>query len=128
MSDQFRYSTEPEDPQAFTAEFDRFYTQLARLYDWAIKVFPIWRRWIFHVLPHVEGPRVLEISFGTGYLLDRYPGELEVFALEYNQQMITAARAAITAIANKDEEALFNAGNDQLYPPCESCHQRYMAQ
>jgi cytochrome c556 len=47
---------------------------------------------------------------------------------EYNQQMITAARAAIAAIANKDEEALFNAGNDQLYPPCESCHQRYMAQ
>jgi hypothetical protein len=47
---------------------------------------------------------------------------------EYNQQMIAAARAAVTAIANKDEEALFNAGNDQLYPPCESCHQRYMAQ
>ena len=47
---------------------------------------------------------------------------------EYNQQMMTAARAAITAIANKDEEALFNAGNDQLYPPCESCHQRYMTQ
>lgn len=47
---------------------------------------------------------------------------------EYNQQMIVAARAAIAAIAEKDEEALFNAGNDQLYPPCESCHQRYMAQ
>jgi len=47
---------------------------------------------------------------------------------EYNQQLIAAARAAMVAIANKDEEALFNAGNDQLYPPCESCHQRYMAQ
>ena len=47
---------------------------------------------------------------------------------EYSQQMITAARAALAAIAEQDEEALFNAGNDQLYPPCESCHQRYMAQ
>ena len=47
---------------------------------------------------------------------------------EYNEQMITAARAALVAISNKDEEALFNAGNDQLYPPCESCHQKYMAQ
>ena len=47
---------------------------------------------------------------------------------EYNQQMIAAARAALTAITDRDEEALFNAGNDQLYPPCESCHQRYMAQ
>ena len=47
---------------------------------------------------------------------------------QFNGQMISAARAAITAIGNKDEEALFNAGNDQLYPPCESCHQTYMAQ
>ncbi|MCP5346616.1 MAG: hypothetical protein R3F41_16565 [Gammaproteobacteria bacterium] len=47
---------------------------------------------------------------------------------EYDRQMISAARAALTAIGNRDEEALFNAGNDQLYPPCESCHQRYMQQ
>ncbi len=47
---------------------------------------------------------------------------------QFNDQMITAARAALTAISSQDEEALFNAGNDQLYPPCESCHQKYMAQ
>ena len=47
---------------------------------------------------------------------------------QFNDQMISAARAALTAISNQDEEALFNAGNDQLYPPCESCHQKYMAQ
>lgn len=47
---------------------------------------------------------------------------------QFNEQMITAARAALTAISSQDEEALFNAGNDQLYPPCESCHQKYMAQ
>lgn len=46
----------------------------------------------------------------------------------FNQQMFTAARASLTAIAEKNEEALFNAGNDQLYPPCESCHMQYMAQ
>jgi len=39
--------------------------------------------------------------------------------------MMSAARAVIAAVAARDEEALFNAGNDQLYPPCESCHQRY---
>jgi len=46
----------------------------------------------------------------------------------FNQKMSDAARAALAAIQNQDEEALFTAGNDQLYPPCESCHQRYMAQ
>lgn len=43
----------------------------------------------------------------------------------YNQQMIAAARAVLSAVARKDEEALAAAGNDALYPPCESCHQQY---
>lgn len=44
---------------------------------------------------------------------------------DYNTQMITAARQVIAAVAQRDEEALFSAGNDALYPPCESCHQDY---
>ena len=43
----------------------------------------------------------------------------------HNQAMISAARAVLDAVAAKDEEALSSAGNDQLYPPCESCHQQY---
>ena len=46
----------------------------------------------------------------------------------YNQQMITAARSVLAAVAVKDEEALSAAGNDALYPPCESCHQQYQTQ
>ena len=45
----------------------------------------------------------------------------------YNQQMIEAARLVVAAADNKDEEALSAAGNDALYPPCESCHQQYQA-
>ena len=44
---------------------------------------------------------------------------------DYNTQMIAAARQVIAAVDKKDEEALSNAGNDALYPPCESCHQDY---
>ena len=46
----------------------------------------------------------------------------------YNLQMIEAARLVISAADNKNEEALFAAGNDALYPPCESCHQQYQQQ
>ena len=46
----------------------------------------------------------------------------------YNNQMINAARQVLVAVENKNEEALFNAGNDALYPPCESCHQQYQNQ
>ena len=45
----------------------------------------------------------------------------------YNQQMIDAARQVIAATENKDEDALSAAGNDALYPPCESCHQQYQS-
>lgn len=91
-SRQVRYSIEPANKQSFTAEFDRFYTRFARLYELLIKLFPVWRRWIMHVLPHVQGPRVLEVSFGTGYLLDLYDRDLETVGVEYNREMIGIAR------------------------------------
>jgi cytochrome c556 len=43
----------------------------------------------------------------------------------YNQQMIDAAKKVIVAVQNNDEDALFETGNLDLYPPCESCHQQY---
>ncbi len=45
---------------------------------------------------------------------------------EYTQQMMAAARQAVRAIQNHDEAALFAAGNEALYPPCENCHASYL--
>ena len=42
----------------------------------------------------------------------------------FSQEVVTAAEAARTAIANRDLDGLF-AANDALYPPCENCHKRY---
>ena len=91
-----QFSREPLDKQNFTAEFDQFYTQFAPLYEWIIKLFPVWRRWISHVLPYVQGPRVLEVSFGTGYLLDLYDPKIEVVGVDYNLEMIRIARRNTT--------------------------------
>jgi cytochrome c556 len=46
----------------------------------------------------------------------------------FNNQMITAAREVLVAVTEQDEESLLNAGNNALYPPCESCHQKYQQQ
>jgi hypothetical protein len=46
----------------------------------------------------------------------------------FNAQMIAAAREVIVAVEARNEEALSEAGNNSLYPPCESCHQRYQNQ
>jgi hypothetical protein len=45
----------------------------------------------------------------------------------FTSQMITASEKVLAAVAAKDEEALSAAGNDDLYPPCESCHQVYQS-
>jgi len=45
----------------------------------------------------------------------------------FTSQMIAAFEKVLVAVAAKDEEALSTAGNDDLYPPCESCHEKYQS-
>jgi len=92
QANRIQYSREPANKQTFTAEFDQFYTRFARLYELLLKFFPVWRQWIGQTLPHVRGPRVLEVSFGTGYLLDLYEQNLDIVGVEYNREMIGIAR------------------------------------
>ncbi len=86
------YSAEPRDAEAFTARFDRLYSRLARPYDLAVKVLPVWRHWISAALLHIRGPRVLEVSFGTGLLLTRYAGNFETYGVDLNERMVAIAQ------------------------------------
>ncbi|GJO37132.1 hypothetical protein NJB1604_01420 [Mycobacterium marinum] len=86
------YRAEPVDAQAFTAHFDRLYTRLARPYDLAVKLLPVWRHWISAALPHIRGPRVLEVSFGTGWLLTRYANNFDTYGVDLNRRMVAIAR------------------------------------
>ena len=87
-----RYSREPHDPRAFTESFDRAYSRFARVYDIAVKLFPTWRRWLRQTLPHIEGPRVLEVSPGTGWLLTKYADRFDAHAIDINPDLIEIAR------------------------------------
>lgn len=87
-----RYSTEPDDAASFTGRFDRIYTSAAGIYNVAVRHLPVWKTWLAHALPHVCGPRVLEVSFGTGYLLTQFPPGLEVHGVDINERMIAVAQ------------------------------------
>jgi ubiquinone/menaquinone biosynthesis C-methylase UbiE len=87
-----RYSQEPHDQNGFTQSFDRVYTRLARAYDAAVKALPVWKAWLRPALQYLNGPRVLEVSFGTGYLMTEYAGRFEVHGLDLNARMIAIAR------------------------------------
>ena len=78
------YSREPPDARQFSAQYDAFYSHFANNYDRLIRLFPLWRNWLDNTLPYIQGPKVLEVSFGTGYLLSRYASHFKSFAININ--------------------------------------------
>jgi len=92
MKFDIKYSEEPPDSKIFTRSFDRFYSNFAKLYDAAIKILPWWKTCLNQSLPYIQGPRVLEVSFGTGYLLSRYAGNFFTCGIDYNRKMVETAR------------------------------------
>ena len=97
-----RYSREPEDGKRFTRRFDAFYGRFGGIYDAAVRFLPVWRSWLLRTLPHLRGPRVLEVSFGTGFLLTQCAARYEAHGLDLNERMVgiartNLARAGLTA-------------------------------
>jgi ubiquinone/menaquinone biosynthesis C-methylase UbiE len=89
---RINYSTEPKDPQKFTHRFSIYYTLIAGFYDFCVKALPFWRRWLRSTIPYIKGNKVLELSFGTGYLLTNIANKFEVYGLELNDKMIAVAK------------------------------------
>ncbi|HMM83823.1 MAG TPA: class I SAM-dependent methyltransferase [Terrimesophilobacter sp.] len=87
-----QFSPEPADPDRYTAANDRLYTRFARLYDTVVKALPVWRRWLSRAVPEIRGPRVLEVSFGTGWLLTQYAGRCRTDGIDLNSKLIGIAR------------------------------------
>ena len=96
MPEELVYVNEPDNGGKFTKDYDKFYSGFARIYEWVIKVFPFWRRWISAALPHIQGSQVLEISFGTGYLMTQLAACYEAYGLEYNQTFLSMLKDKLT--------------------------------
>lgn len=91
------FSDDPVNPTGFTARFNRFYNLSAGLYDVLVQCLPAWRRSIESVLPFVEGPQILEVSFGTGHLLTRLPAGVELSGIDLNHELIQVAVKKVRA-------------------------------
>ena len=72
--------------------FDQLAAKFTGLYDLGIALHPLWGPRLRKTLEHILGPRVLEVSFGTGYLMSLYAGRFEVTGLDYNPRMISATQ------------------------------------
>ncbi len=92
MANKYTYSSEPLDKVGYTEKFDQSYSRFARLYDLVARWLPLWRNWISQTLPYIQGPDVLEISFGTGYLLTQYAGKYRTCGIDYNWELCRLAQ------------------------------------
>jgi ubiquinone/menaquinone biosynthesis C-methylase UbiE len=90
------YPAEPEDKKQFTENFDQVYGRFAKAYDWIVKILPVWRNWISTAIPHIVGPNVLEVSFGTGYLISQYANQYNTYGIDYNRELACIARQNLT--------------------------------
>jgi len=96
-----KYSPEPIDKRSYTTEFNQAYSRFARLYDLAVKVIPLWKRWIGQARPYIRGPRVLEVSFGPGYLLRQYADQYAIYGIDLNEKMIHITRRNLASAGKK---------------------------
>lgn len=107
------YSREPEDSSAYTKKLDKEYSTYAKVYDVAVKVLPVWKTWIKTVIPHIEGNRVLEASFGTGYLLMQYANNYETYGIDFNNNLVKVAQRNLS---RKGVKASLQRANVEALP------------
>ena len=106
---EFQYSPLPRDADRFTLKMDQFYSFTSSFYDLFILLFFPYRHWITRVLPYVEGPKVLEVSFGSGYLMSKYAFRYEVDGIDFNKKMVMRAREKLKKKGLKANLLLGNA-------------------
>lgn len=85
------YREEPTDGQSYTLEMDKYYDRAAKLYNAFLTLFPLWKKWISSVMPHIRGDKILEVSFGPGYLLEKCASLYECHGIDFNQAMVELA-------------------------------------
>jgi ubiquinone/menaquinone biosynthesis C-methylase UbiE len=70
--------------------FDWWFSKFGGLYN--LLLVAAWGRRHRKALPHIQGPRVLEVSFGMGYLLSQYADRYDVTGIDYNPRYVEAAK------------------------------------
>jgi ubiquinone/menaquinone biosynthesis C-methylase UbiE len=88
-AEKVRYTDLSKIPPDYTDKMNREYNWMAKGYDVFMTIFPLWKKWIKSVLPHMEGYKILEVSFGNGFLMKQYASKAyEIHGIDYNERML----------------------------------------
>ena len=108
---KIKYSEIPHDGNLYTATMDKKYSKLAKYYDFVMT--PYWKIWLKKVIPFIEGPKVLEVSFGTGYLMTKYAKHFDTYGIDLNSEMIQITKRKLK---KKGLSASISKGNVENLP------------
>lgn len=90
---KIKYTEIPQDGNLYTSAMDRKYAAFAQYYDFAMT--PLWKVWLKKVLPFIEGPKVLEVSFGTGFLMTQYADQFDTYGIDFSNEMIQITKGKL---------------------------------
>jgi ubiquinone/menaquinone biosynthesis C-methylase UbiE len=78
--------------------WDKLWARSAKFYDICMSVLPGWGARLQKAVPYIHGDRVLEVSFGTGYLMSKYGKQCgEVVGVDVSEDMLRQARERCAA-------------------------------
>jgi ubiquinone/menaquinone biosynthesis C-methylase UbiE len=76
----------------------RLTARFAKVYDISMALLPGWGGRLKKAVPYVHGDRVLEVSFGTGYLMSHYGKKCgEIVGVDQSEDMLRQAQARLSA-------------------------------
>ncbi len=98
----------------YTDKMNKEYNWMAKGYDAFMTIFPLWKKWIKKVIPHIKGDKILEVSFGSGYLMAQYASNKhEIYGIDYNEKML---ELAIKKMKKMNIKAQLFQGNVEKLP------------
>jgi len=92
---QLTYTKPPKDALAYTDKMDKIYSWSAKAYDGFMFVFPLWKKWLRSILPFVKSGKLLKVSFGPAWLMQKYPKDIDIYGLDYNETMVERAKVKL---------------------------------
>ncbi len=86
---KIKYTDTSKIDPGYTERMNKEYNWMAGGYDAFMIVFPLWKKWIKKVIPYIEGKKILEVSFGSGYLMTQYAKDyFDIHGIDYNKKML----------------------------------------
>lgn len=111
---KIKYTNTTKIDSEYTEKMNREYNWMARGYDTFMIIFPLWKKWIKKVIPYIEGKKILEVSFGSGYLMTQYArDEFDIYGIDYNEKMLEITSKKILS---KEINAKLSMANVEKLP------------